>query len=229
MGSSSGGRRGADKTGCASGLTMTCRGRRAVHDLSSSGSGARPMPLNLGRWPLPDWSGTMAASCFDDRGPIRAWQACEFWMRGPRYRFPAEVRAATRAMASRMVQERTIVPSPKQLEIWISERAEVREVLGRGGYNTAFIAEDLLPLLEVFIEQAGGPSASTYYSSTRNPGQRNLRSMAYRGLWSATPPPEPSPEHRLIAPIRRPACRSQRGRTCGLTLASRGRRAVHAF
>lgn len=79
-------------------------------------------------------------------------------MRGPRYKFPDEVRAATRTMASRMVQEGTIAQTPEALEVWISERTQVREVLERGGYSTAFNAQDLFPLLEVFIEQAGAPT-----------------------------------------------------------------------
>lgn len=81
-------------------------------------------------------------------------------MRGPRYRFPEEVRAATRDMAARMVEQRSIVQTAEELETWISQRAAVREVLERGGYGTAFTAQDLFPLLDVFLEQAGRPAPS---------------------------------------------------------------------
>jgi hypothetical protein len=56
-----------------------------------------------------------------------------------------------------MVQQGTIVQTPEQLDTWILEEAAVREVLERGGYRKAFTAQDLFPLLEVPIEQAGGP------------------------------------------------------------------------
>lgn len=94
-------------------------------------------------------------------------------MRGPRYRFPDEVRATTRAMASRMVEEGTIIQTPEQLATWISERAAVRESLERGGYSTAFAAQDLFPLLQVFVEKAGGPPPPADPPSPRpNPGVR---------------------------------------------------------
>jgi hypothetical protein len=78
-------------------------------------------------------------------------------MRAPRYRFPDEVRSTTRGIASRMVDEETIVQTAEELESWISQRAEVREPLERGGYGTAFTAHDLFPLLEVFLAKAGAP------------------------------------------------------------------------
>ena len=77
-------------------------------------------------------------------------------MREARYRFPDEVRAATRAMASRMVDHGAIPRTPDQLEAWVRDEASVRQVLERGGYGDRFSAQDLFPLLEVFIEQAGG-------------------------------------------------------------------------
>src|SRR5690606_1149846 len=91
------------------------------------------------------------------RDEIRPCLFYEVAMRAPRYRFPDEVRAATRAMASRMVQQGTVARTPEQLAVWIAERTPVRESLQRGGYETAFTAEDLFPLLAVFVEQAGGP------------------------------------------------------------------------
>ena len=79
-------------------------------------------------------------------------------MRGPRYRFPDEVRSTTREIASRMVQDGAIPATPEQLDSWISKRPEVKESLERGGYNTAFTPHDLFPLLQVFIQRAGGPA-----------------------------------------------------------------------
>ena len=77
-------------------------------------------------------------------------------MRPPRFRFSEEVRSTTRSMAARMVREGTVAGSPAELDAWTAERAEVREPLERGGYGTEFTAEDLFPLLEVFVVQAGG-------------------------------------------------------------------------
>jgi hypothetical protein len=77
-------------------------------------------------------------------------------MRPPRYRFPDEVRSTTRAMASRMVHDGTIAQTAEQLDTWISQRPDVRESLESGGYGTAFTADDVFPLLQVFVAQAGG-------------------------------------------------------------------------
>jgi hypothetical protein len=79
-------------------------------------------------------------------------------MRPPRYRFPDEVRSTTRSIASRMLQEGTVAQIPEDLERWIAQRPEVRESLESGGYSTAFTAEDLFPLLQVFVTQAGVPA-----------------------------------------------------------------------
>ena len=79
-------------------------------------------------------------------------------MRAPRYRFPDEVRAITRTIASRMVHDASIAQTPEQLDAWISESPEVRESLQKGGYNTEFTSHDLFPLLQVFVVQAGGPA-----------------------------------------------------------------------
>jgi hypothetical protein len=78
-------------------------------------------------------------------------------MRPPRYRFPEEVRATTRGIASRMIREEGVARSPEQLAAWIAERPEVREPLVEGGYGTAFTAEDLYPLLAAFLGAAAGP------------------------------------------------------------------------
>ncbi|HEX2090833.1 MAG TPA: hypothetical protein VHG28_00470 [Longimicrobiaceae bacterium] len=79
-------------------------------------------------------------------------------MRPPRYRFPDEVRSTTRAMATRMVRDGTIARTPEQLDTWISQAPEVQESLERGGWGTEFTSDDLLPLLHVFVAQAGGPA-----------------------------------------------------------------------
>jgi hypothetical protein len=80
-------------------------------------------------------------------------------MRPPRYRFPDDVRNATREMAARMVREGTVPETPEQLSAWIAGRPEVQGRLERGGYGTAFTSDDLLPLLHVFVVDAGGAPA----------------------------------------------------------------------
>jgi hypothetical protein len=79
-------------------------------------------------------------------------------MRAPRYRFPDTVRSATRTIATQMVRDGTIAQTPEELDAWISERPDVKEVLEKGGYGRAFDAKELFPLLQVFIVQAGGPA-----------------------------------------------------------------------
>jgi hypothetical protein len=82
-------------------------------------------------------------------------------MRAPRFRFPDEVRSTTRDIASRMLLEGTVPATPEELDEWITRRPEVREPLKAGGYDTAFSAEDLFPLLQVFVGRAEGPSQGT--------------------------------------------------------------------
>lgn len=79
-------------------------------------------------------------------------------MRAPRYRFPDDVRATTRRIASEMIRDGTVAATPEQLDAWIAERPEVRESLARGGYATEFTAHDLFPLLQVFLGPAGAPA-----------------------------------------------------------------------
>jgi hypothetical protein len=79
-------------------------------------------------------------------------------MRAPRYRFPDEVRSTARGMASLMVREGAVPRTPEELEVWISGRPEFRQPLVRGGYETAFTAHDLFPLVQVFVAKAGGPA-----------------------------------------------------------------------
>ena len=78
-------------------------------------------------------------------------------MRAPRYHFPEEVRSTTRVVASRMVREGTIARTPEELDAWIEGSPEVKASLARGGYGSHFASHDLLPLLDVFVVQAGGP------------------------------------------------------------------------
>jgi ferric-dicitrate binding protein FerR (iron transport regulator) len=79
-------------------------------------------------------------------------------MRPPRYRFPDEVRSATRAMAARMASDGTAPDTPEALDSWIAAHPEVREPLVRGGYGAEFTAEDLFPLLQVFLGPAARPA-----------------------------------------------------------------------
>lgn len=92
-------------------------------------------------------------------------------MRPPRYRFPDEVRSTTRAMASRMVHDGTVVRTPEQLDTWISQRPDVRESLESGGYGTEFTSDDLFPLLQVFIVQAGGAAPEADAPPRSSPGR----------------------------------------------------------
>ena len=94
-------------------------------------------------------------------------------MRAPRYRFPEEVRSATRTIAARMVREGTTAETPEQLDAWIARLPTVAEALRKGGYGTAFTAHDLLPLLHVFIAKAqGSPPARGAAEPERTPGRR---------------------------------------------------------
>jgi hypothetical protein len=78
-------------------------------------------------------------------------------MRAPRYRFPEQVRSTTRGIADRMVRNGDIAETPEELDAWLSQEPETRDVLQRGGYGSAFTADDLFPLLQVFVGQLGGP------------------------------------------------------------------------
>jgi hypothetical protein len=79
-------------------------------------------------------------------------------MRPPRFRFPNEVRETTRTIATRMVGDGAIAHTPQELEAWIAGAPDVREPLEHGGYGREFTADDLFPLLQVFVVQAGGPA-----------------------------------------------------------------------
>lgn len=79
-------------------------------------------------------------------------------MRPPRFRFPNEVRETTRTIASRMVGDGTIAQTPEELEGWIARTPDVRASMENGGYGQEFTADDVFPLLQVFIVQAGGPA-----------------------------------------------------------------------
>jgi hypothetical protein len=77
-------------------------------------------------------------------------------MRAPRYRFPDEVRATTRTIATRMIQEGPIARTAEDLDDWLAHEPDLEASLRRGGYGTEFTSRDLFPLLDVFIVQAGG-------------------------------------------------------------------------
>lgn len=92
-------------------------------------------------------------------------------MRPPRYHFPDEVRDTTRDMAHRMVSGGAVVRTPAELDAWVAQAPDARASLVRGGYGTHFTADDLFPLLEVFVAKAGGtvPRAGVTAYRTRNP------------------------------------------------------------
>ena len=77
-------------------------------------------------------------------------------MRPPRYKFPDTVRSATRAFATRAVKERIVPQTPAELHARILETADLKQSLDGGGYGLKFDAEDLFPLYEIFVVQAGG-------------------------------------------------------------------------
>ena len=80
-------------------------------------------------------------------------------MRAPRYQFPEAVRSTTRVIASRMVHDGSVAESPEELDAWISRAPEIHDSLRKGGYGGAFTADDLFPLLQVFVSNAGGAPA----------------------------------------------------------------------
>jgi hypothetical protein len=75
-------------------------------------------------------------------------------MRDPRYRFSDEVRATTRAAALRMIHAGTVAESPEALGAWIARTDDLRETLTKGGYGSAFTADDLFPLFQGFVAKA---------------------------------------------------------------------------
>ncbi|CAN5622056.1 hypothetical protein BH23GEM8_BH23GEM8_21710 [soil metagenome] len=78
-------------------------------------------------------------------------------MRGPRFRFPDQVRNSTRTIASRMIREGEIARSPEELDAWIVQRPEVHAPLEKGGYGSEFDSSDLFPLLVVFLGPKNAP------------------------------------------------------------------------
>lgn len=102
-------------------------------------------------------------------------------MRPPRYQFPNEVRETTRAMASRMVGDGTIAQTPEELDAWIARSPDAREPLAHGGYGREFTADDLFPLFQVFVTQAGGP-APTPDAPPRPSGRPFLIAMALAAI-----------------------------------------------
>lgn len=91
-------------------------------------------------------------------------------MRAPRYRIPDEVREATRAMAIRMVREDRMARGPADLDAWLTANPEMHATTQRGGYGTDFSAEDLYPLLQVMMADAGGkPPVAHAPASRSNP------------------------------------------------------------
>lgn len=78
-------------------------------------------------------------------------------MRAPRHRFSDSVRDTTRSMAAAMVEEGTVLQTPQELEAWISQRPQVKAPLEEGGYNDAFGAVDLFPLLKAMARQPIAP------------------------------------------------------------------------
>lgn len=81
-------------------------------------------------------------------------------MRDPRFRFGEDVRAATREMSGRMAQRGSAPQNSEELERWITANPDLHQRLTEGGYGSHFSAEDLLPLLQVFLAQREPPPAA---------------------------------------------------------------------
>lgn len=75
-------------------------------------------------------------------------------MRDPRYRFSDDVRSVTRAIALRMIHAGAVAETADALRIWIEQTEDLRERLVRGGYGSAFDADDLFPLFESYVSKA---------------------------------------------------------------------------
>lgn len=82
-------------------------------------------------------------------------------MREPRYRFSDDVRAATRAVALRMIHAGTVAASPEELHAWIARTDDLRETLTKGGYGSAFTADDLFPLFQGAVTRATAATPSS--------------------------------------------------------------------
>jgi hypothetical protein len=74
-------------------------------------------------------------------------------MRDPRFRFGDDVRAATKEMSGRMAERGSAPQNGDELEWWITANPDIHQRLAQGGYGKEFNAEDLLPLLHVFLAQ----------------------------------------------------------------------------
>jgi hypothetical protein len=90
-------------------------------------------------------------------------------MRAPRHRFSDSVRSTTRSIAAVMVEEGAVAETPDELEAWLSARPHMKVPLEEGGYNTAFGAADLFPLLKAMVGPPGEP-VTTAAPQPRRPG-----------------------------------------------------------
>lgn len=101
-------------------------------------------------------------------------------MRPPRYRFSNDTRSMTREMASRMVRDGNVAQTPEELDAWIADTPDAREIFERDGYNRDFTAHDVFPLLQVFVAQAGGQVAPT--GPADEPPARSSRTWLLAGF-----------------------------------------------
>lgn len=81
-------------------------------------------------------------------------------MRDPRYSFSDDVRVSTRAIALRMIHAGAVASSPEELDAWISRAEDLRERLTKGGYGSAFGADDLFPLFQSCVAKASAVAPS---------------------------------------------------------------------
>ena len=99
-------------------------------------------------------------------------------MRDPRYKFPDEVRNATRSFASQVVAEGRVPQTAEELQERIAATPSLEQPLVHGGYGDRFTAHDLFPLFEVFVTRAGG---------------------SIRRITDVPPPSSPAIDLRLVA------------------------------
>ena len=81
-------------------------------------------------------------------------------MREARYRFSEDVRSATRAIALRMIHAGEVAASPEELGAWIARTDDLRETLTKGGYGSAFDADELFPLFQGSVARATAATPS---------------------------------------------------------------------
>ena len=80
-------------------------------------------------------------------------------------------------MVSRTIASHSVAESSEQMAAWISAEPDVAESLRKGGYGTAFNADDLFPLYQVMVSKSLAvppASAATRDGQPAAPGRGRL-------------------------------------------------------